>query len=149
MPRRTVHVGGQAQALGRATNIGELTIDYDRHRVTKAGREVTLTPTEYASWLTSAASAQQLTFISQGELDFPLDCSSFPAHSNEFVTGGCYSSLRLLVVCTCYRKARTTDGMKANTLRTLHMSVEQPTVFRLIWRTQGLLACLSPGLFAA
>jgi two-component system, OmpR family, KDP operon response regulator KdpE len=37
----------QAQALGAATTIGELTIDYARHRVTKAGREVVLTPTEY------------------------------------------------------------------------------------------------------
>src|SRR5436305_8083339 len=36
-----------AQALSAATTIGELTIDYARHRVTKAGREVGLTPTEY------------------------------------------------------------------------------------------------------
>lgn len=42
-----------------------------------------------------------------------------------------------------------TDGMNANALRTLHMSVEQPAVFRLIWRIQGLLARLSPRLFAA
>jgi DNA-binding response OmpR family regulator len=38
---------GHAQALGEATTIGELTIDYAGHRVTKAGREVPLTPTEY------------------------------------------------------------------------------------------------------
>jgi DNA-binding response OmpR family regulator len=34
-------------ALGAATTIGDLSIDYARHRVTKAGREVALTPTEY------------------------------------------------------------------------------------------------------
>jgi DNA-binding response OmpR family regulator len=38
---------GHAQALRRATTIGELSIDYARHRVTKAGREIALTPTEY------------------------------------------------------------------------------------------------------
>src|SRR5947209_9607933 len=38
---------GHAQALRRATTIGGLSIDYARHRVTKAGREVALTPTEY------------------------------------------------------------------------------------------------------
>jgi two-component system, OmpR family, KDP operon response regulator KdpE len=38
---------GSAQVRGGVTTIGELTIDYARHRVTKAGREVTLTPTEY------------------------------------------------------------------------------------------------------
>src|SRR5438045_2062741 len=38
---------GHAQSLGMATTIGELTIDNARHRVTKAGREVALTPTEY------------------------------------------------------------------------------------------------------
>ena len=35
------------QSLGGATSIGEFSIDYARHRVTKAGREVALTPTEY------------------------------------------------------------------------------------------------------
>ena len=38
---------GHVQSLGAATTIGELTIDYAQHRVTKAGREVALTPTEY------------------------------------------------------------------------------------------------------
>src|SRR5438270_5855147 len=38
---------GHAQSLGAATTIGELTIDNARHRVTKAGREIALTPTEY------------------------------------------------------------------------------------------------------
>ena len=42
-----------------------------------------------------------------------------------------------------------TDGMNPNALRTLHMSVERPNVFRLIWWIQGLLARLSPRLFAA
>jgi pimeloyl-ACP methyl ester carboxylesterase len=42
-----------------------------------------------------------------------------------------------------------TDGMNPNALRTLHMSVERPAVFRLIWWIQGLLARLSPRLFAA
>lgn len=42
-----------------------------------------------------------------------------------------------------------TDGMNPNALRTLHMSVERPTVFRLIWWIQGLLARLSPKLFVA
>jgi DNA-binding response OmpR family regulator len=35
------------QSLCAATTIGELTIDYAKHRVTIAGREVILTPTEY------------------------------------------------------------------------------------------------------
>ena len=35
------------QALRATTTIGELRIDYAQHQVTKAGREVTLTPTEY------------------------------------------------------------------------------------------------------
>jgi DNA-binding response OmpR family regulator len=35
------------RALRAATTIGELRIDYAQHQVTKAGREVTLTPTEY------------------------------------------------------------------------------------------------------
>jgi DNA-binding response OmpR family regulator len=38
---------GYAQSLGAVTTIGELTIDYARHRVTKAGRDLALTPTEY------------------------------------------------------------------------------------------------------
>jgi DNA-binding response OmpR family regulator len=38
---------GQAQSLRTATTIGELSIDYAQHRVTKDGREVALTPTEY------------------------------------------------------------------------------------------------------
>jgi DNA-binding response OmpR family regulator len=38
---------GHAQALGTATTIGNLSFDYARHRVTKAGSEVALTPTEY------------------------------------------------------------------------------------------------------
>ncbi len=38
---------GHAQSLRAATTIGELTIDYAQHRITKAGREVALTPTEY------------------------------------------------------------------------------------------------------
>jgi DNA-binding response OmpR family regulator len=38
---------GHAHSLGTTTTIGELSIDYARHRVTKAGREVALTPTEY------------------------------------------------------------------------------------------------------
>lgn len=38
---------GHAQALRRATTIGELSIDYAQHQVTKAGREIALTPTEY------------------------------------------------------------------------------------------------------
>jgi DNA-binding response OmpR family regulator len=38
---------GHAQSLRAATTIGELTFDYAQHRVTKAGREVALTPTEY------------------------------------------------------------------------------------------------------
>ena len=42
-----------------------------------------------------------------------------------------------------------TDGMNPNALRTLHMSVERPTIFRFIWWVQGLLARLSPKLFAA
>jgi DNA-binding response OmpR family regulator len=46
--RRTQFTSNEyAQARGGATTIGELTINYSRHRVTKAGREVTLTPTEY------------------------------------------------------------------------------------------------------
>jgi DNA-binding response OmpR family regulator len=35
------------QALHATTTIGDLRIDYAQHQVTKAGREVTLTPTEY------------------------------------------------------------------------------------------------------
>ncbi len=38
---------GHGQSLRAATTIGEVTIDYTQHRVTKAGREVALTPTEY------------------------------------------------------------------------------------------------------
>jgi DNA-binding response OmpR family regulator len=38
---------GHAQSLRTATTIGDLSIDYAQHRVTKAGREVALTPTEY------------------------------------------------------------------------------------------------------
>ncbi len=38
---------GHTQALRATTTIGELRIDYAQHQVTKAGREVTLTPTEY------------------------------------------------------------------------------------------------------
>jgi DNA-binding response OmpR family regulator len=38
---------GHAQSPGTATTIGDLSIDYARHRATKAGREVALTPTEY------------------------------------------------------------------------------------------------------
>ncbi|MGH2496955.1 MAG: response regulator transcription factor [Ktedonobacteraceae bacterium] len=37
-----------AQGLQAATTTGELTIDYTQHLVTLAGKEVTLTPTEYA-----------------------------------------------------------------------------------------------------
>ena len=38
---------GFAQSLSAVTTIGELSIDYARYRVTKGGREVALTPTEY------------------------------------------------------------------------------------------------------
>ena len=38
---------GHTQSLRAATTIGEVTIDYAQHLVTKAGREVALTPIEY------------------------------------------------------------------------------------------------------
>jgi DNA-binding response OmpR family regulator len=38
---------GDAQLLRATTTIGEVTIDDAEHRVTKAGREIALTPTEY------------------------------------------------------------------------------------------------------
>jgi len=41
-----------------------------------------------------------------------------------------------------------TAGMNPNTLRMLHMSIERPAAFRLIWASLGLLARLSPRLMA-
>src|SRR5881227_4111876 len=37
----------RASAMSSSATIGELTIDYGQHQVVMAGREVTLTPTEY------------------------------------------------------------------------------------------------------
>jgi two-component system, OmpR family, KDP operon response regulator KdpE len=44
---RRAQFTSNGHALGAATTIGELLFDYARHRVTKAGLEVPLTPTEY------------------------------------------------------------------------------------------------------
>jgi DNA-binding response OmpR family regulator len=44
---RRSQLGADAHALAATTTVGELSVDYAQHRVSKQGREVLLTPTEY------------------------------------------------------------------------------------------------------